>query len=152
MRWTLLLLLFVSSAEASDIVICKTSINDNLQISNYIKSVDTSQFLSNPLVIINPNVSNISDVSSKYWKCSGGSVLKMTQAEIDALNAQEQTDVTLGNRQTAKANLDERHLKAFVKILIDEINILRANDGLSNRTINQLNTAINNYIDTGAVD
>lgn len=54
---------------------------------------------------------------------------------------------TANDKVAAKAEFETRELKAFVKILIDEINILRANDGLSNRTIQQLRNAIDAEID-----
>jgi hypothetical protein len=39
-------------------------------------------------------------------------------------------------------NWDDKELKALVKVLLDEINALRAKDGLQPRTTDQLKTAI----------
>ena len=60
----------------------------------------------------------------------------MTQAETDS------------DRTARKSEMDsERIIRAVVKVLIDEINALRSQYGLSDRTIQQAKTAINNEID-----
>jgi hypothetical protein len=60
----------------------------------------------------------------------------MTQAETDS------------DRTARKSEMDsERLIRAVVKVLIDEINALRSQYGLSDRTIQQAKTAIKNEID-----
>jgi hypothetical protein len=52
----------------------------------------------------------------------------------------------------ADVDLHGKALRAIVAVMIDEINILRANAGLGQRTLNQARNAIINKINQGAVD
>ena len=82
----------------------------------------------------------------------GSRVIDWTQPEIDTFTQAQADAQTASNRQGAKDFHDVTAMKAFIKILIDEINILRANDGLGNRTIIQLRNSINAEIDSGNSD
>lgn len=57
----------------------------------YIQSVHTGDYENDPDVIINPDISAVSNVSIKYWKRNGNSIGEMTQAEKDAIAANELT-------------------------------------------------------------
>jgi len=83
---------------------------------------------------------------------TGSRVVDWTQAEIDAFNLARQTARTLSNRTVSKAQFNQTHLKAFVKILLKQINISRTNDGLSTFIIQQLKDAINAEVDSGNSD
>ena len=55
-------------------------------IYNYLRSVHTPDF--DPADwLINPDLSGVSGVPEKYWKVSGDSVVEMSQAEKDAVDA-----------------------------------------------------------------
>ena len=139
----LIFFLICSTAHASDVVVCQTSNDDNLQVVRYLKSVNTPNFSGDPKNIINPDLSVLNGVPTLYWKCSGGGVVEMTQPEKDAVDA---SIVTQGNNAT-KAVFTRKEWIAFIEILINEINTLRAEHGLAPRTKQQLKTAIENKID-----
>lgn len=67
----------------------------------YLKSVNTPDYESDPNVIVNPDISALGSVPLKYWKREKDNVLEMTQAEKDVVDAtalQTQKDnVVLGD-------------------------------------------------------
>lgn len=86
MRWILLLLLMTSTAYASEVV-CFSPGN---QVSFYHKSAHTPDFAGNPNCEINPDLSSVTGVPRKYWKKNlFGSIVEMSQAEKDAVDAPE---------------------------------------------------------------
>jgi len=95
-----------------------------------------------------PDLSAVADVDPIYWKETSGVFSAMTltekgvkDAEIVAANADR-------DRRTAKYRIDdERVLRAFAEVVLDEINILRGQHGLTARTLSQLVTAIKGKID-----
>ena len=72
-------------------------------------------------------------------------IMNKSQLEVD-------TAVTLALRESSKVELNRQHMRAFVEILIDEINALRGQHGLQPRTIQQFKNALNNKIDSGDLD
>lgn len=69
------------------------------------------------------------------------------QANIDAATAAAREVV---EKDQAKGNFDsQKVLVAFAKLLIKELNTLRALHGLPDRTFAQLRTALRNEIDSG---
>jgi len=82
----------------------------------------------------------------------GSRIVPMTQTEIDAVALAKQQAATLSLHNSAKGEFNNTHLKAFIKILLNEINILRSQHSLSNRTMLQLRNAINAEIDSGNSD
>lgn len=127
---------------------------------DYRTSVNTSDFPTADW-IINPDLSAVEGQPSKYWLITGDAVSLVdpaTQAsrdaEIDALNLQAEKD---GQKSLVD---NERFILALVKVLIDEINLLRqqfntttsqsnqlTTTNLSDRTLAQARTAIFNEID-----
>ncbi len=95
-----------------------------------------------------PDLSAVADVDPIYWKETSGVFSEMTltekgvkDAEIVAANADH-------DRRTAKHRIDdERVLRAFAEVVMDEINILRGQHALAARTLSQLVTAIKGKID-----
>jgi len=115
--------------------------------TDYRVSVNTPDF---PVVdwFINPDVSAVAVISRRYWKRPlADPVLEMTQAEKDAVDAAQTASDTAADRVTNKGHLDVRVAKAFAKLLLDEINILRAQHALAPRTVAQLRTVLENEID-----
>ncbi len=86
---------------------------------------------------------------AKIW--DGSNVRNATQAEIDTFPIAEDADGKLQDKDSA-IDLFQNHprfrkmMVAFADIIKDEINILRAEHGLSARTLTQLKNAIQNRI------
>jgi len=122
----------------------------------FLRSVSTPDF---PVAdwIINPDLSSVAGVPTKYWKISGDLVLEMTQAEKDAVDAAEAAATLTGVRTEGKDIVDRENgistnLRSLILILIDEFNILRTLHSLPDRTLSQLKTSIKNRIDAGDAD
>ncbi len=119
----------------------------------------------------------IEAIPTKYRKCLDtnadtkmDSIVEMTQAEKDVVDGVEQTANTASIRASADANVDVFDpdgviVRALALVIMDEINILRADiDSMSKetnqlvdrnrpaRTLNQLKTAIKNEINSGNAD
>ncbi len=110
----------------------------NRTTKQYLTSGNTPDY---PLVdwIHSPNLSAVSGFDSKYWVIIGDSVTLMTQSERDA--------VDLSESESTKDNIagmidSDPYSKAFALVMLDEINILRSEHGLGNRTKPQLKTAV----------
>lgn len=113
----------------------------NRTTKQYLESVNTPDF--NPVDwIINPDLSQVTGFPSKYWSISGDTVSLLSQAERDALDLSE-LEVS---RDQIVDQLDDLEdiLRAFAQVVMDEINILRQQHTLPDRTLEQLKTAIRN--------
>jgi hypothetical protein len=66
------------------------------------------------------------------------------QANIDAAFTQTEVDAELDKERDALDN--QKILKAFAELLVDEFNVLRTLHGLPDRTFAQLRTAIRNKV------
>ncbi len=117
------------------------------------KSVHTPDF---PTVdwFINPNISAVLTVPTKHWsRPLTDPVTEMTVAEKAAADAAEAAALVARDRTLAKdlitADLqsNQRILRAIVRLIVDEINILRGIHGLSSRTFTQAKTAIESLVD-----
>lgn len=108
-----------------------------------------------PEWIWNPDMSGVIGVERKYWVLVGDAPQEMSQAEKDAVDAAEAAARTAELRSDADAalaqNRDSRSLviRALAWIVLDEINILRAEHGLAARTKQQMIAAIKNKITAG---
>ena len=82
----------------------------------------------------------------KYWILVAGVAALMSQAERDAIDAALLT----ASRDSIANEIDqlETYTRAFALVVLDEINSLRSQHGLSARTTAQLKTAIRNKLDT----
>ena len=99
--------------------------------------------------IINPDLSAVGGFPSKHWVITGDVVSLMDQADRDAVDAREAADALTADRTANKLRIDdERVLKAFALVVLDEINLLRAEHGLAARTGSQLINAIEAKVDT----
>lgn len=127
------------------------------RVKQYLKSVNTPDYSSRPDVLVNPDVSTLLSIALRYWKVVGTLVQEMTQPEKDIVDQEIANARELAIRIGAKAGLDgfgqgSLLLRAFADIIKDEINILRGQHGLPDRTLSQLKTAIKNKVDSGDVD
>jgi len=97
-----------------------------------------------------PDLSAVIDIKPIYWKETRGVFSEMTLTEKGAKDTEIVTINTIRDKRIAKHRIDnERVLKAFAEVVMDEINILRATHSLSARTLSQLVTAIKNKINAG---
>ena len=100
-------------------------------------SEDVSNYISMP------DLSAVEGVPNKYWVITGDIVSEMSQAEKDTV------DVTILDAQRdamVNAAIDnlESDLRQIVKLMVQEINILRAEHDLPDRTLAQLKTVLRN--------
>ena len=98
---------------------------------------------SNAEWIYNPDMSAVIGVPKKYLVITGDVVSEMSQSEKDAVDAillATQRD----NSVDAMIDSTEGDLRQLVKLMIQEINILRDLHSLPDRTIAQFKTQIRN--------
>jgi len=94
-------------------------------------------------------------VQQKYLKKLNNDPVEMSSAEKVAVDDALATFLETQFRMSQKANFDGSqgvYLRALVKVLLDEINILRSQHSLTPRTLTQAKTAVQNAIDTKLVD
>ena len=93
-----------------------------------------------------PNTSWVlqDDGQGVYIKRWGLTNAQPTKAELQAVEAQAIAWYTdkVKNKEADFENWDRPELVAFVKVMMDEINLLRAQHGLAPRTMAQLKAAI----------
>lgn len=115
----------------------------NRTTKEYIESANTPDF---PVLnwIINPDLTQVAGFDSIYWVIADDTVSLMPQAERDVLDA-----AILDNQRNALVNrLDgvEDILRAFASVVVDEINTLRQQHSLPERTMAQVKTATRNKL------
>lgn len=137
-------------------------------------STNEGLFIGRTDVVVSPDLSLLATedaehrltdiVPRKYWKHQAGGIVTFTAAEIAAKDAADAADVAaaaaqqiLDDRVSAKTILLEAGnlgvlIRALADVIRDEINILRGQHALPDRTLVQLRNAINARIDTGSVD
>ena len=89
--------------------------------------------------IINPDMSAVTGFGSQYWIITGDVVTLMDQAARDAVDlvaSDAQKDTEAERLQVSGFD------RAFAEVVLDEVNILRAEAGLGARTLAQLKTAL----------
>ena len=165
---------FMPSSRAEDVVLyseaqvigCRSIGNTNI----FLNDPNDYSSIKNGFIHVANGCASLPAVAFKYMKIVNGSVVEMSQDEKDAVNASEASAQIASTRSGAKDSTSgfspsAVYLRAFIDILIDEINILRADiDAISkessqitdrnrpNRTRTQLKTAIENRIDSGNAD
>jgi len=112
------------------------------ETKRYIQSVSFSE-LPNDIAeyIFMPDMSGVKGISSRYWKIDGDVVSEMSQVEKNIVDSEA---LTARRDNTIDGMIDnvEGNLRQLVKLMICEINILKAQHGLSNRTMTQFKTQI----------
>lgn len=94
--------------------------------------------------VLNPDMSPVSGVPKKYWKLTGDVLSVMSQAEKDAVDAAQLS--TQRDNMAAVIENPNSVWRAFAEVVLDEINILRAQHALAPRTLAQLRTAMRNKL------
>ena len=111
--------------------------------SNYGLSFVDSQggAIGNAEWIYNPDMSAVTGVPSKYWNIIGDVVSEMSQGEKDVIDA---ATLTAGRDVRIASMIDnlEGDLRQLVRLIISEINILRGQHGLPDRTMAQFKQQI----------
>ncbi len=111
----------------------------------YIKSVASAD-LPEPEAnyIQDPDLSAVTGQPSKYWVITGDTVTTADQATRDSIDAQLKSDNfdRIANALDATDNIT----RAFMLVVLDEINLLRQQHALAERTVSQLRNAIRNKL------
>jgi hypothetical protein len=98
------------------------------------------------------------DLSSSLW-CGGSGIRVATQEEINAFPSKKAEDTLAEQISSAKDVVDggnqhkagvPRMLRGFVSLMLQEINLLRVNAGLPERTAAQLKDALKTKLDEEA--
>jgi len=87
--------------------------------------------------IWNPNLSAVTGQPSKYWTITGDVVSLMSQAERDAVDASAET-AQRDERILREIDSLESTMRQLVKLMVSELNILRALHSLPDRTLAQV--------------
>lgn len=116
---------------------------------DYRTSVNSPDFPTSEW-IINPDLSAVQGFDTIYWDINGDNVTLADFATRQARDAELAAATAAVESESQKERFDnEEVLRAVVKMLIEELNILRALHSLPPRTAAQARTAIRNAIDGG---
>lgn len=86
-----------------------------------------------------PDLTAVDGFPVYYWVITGDIVSLMSQVDRDAVDlAKSEAD----KDSTADTIDADPYLRAFALVMLDEINLLRTNAGLSTRTALQIKTAV----------
>lgn len=99
----------------------------NRATKEYRLSVNTPEYNSTDW-IINPDVSALAGVPTKYWNISGDTVTEMTQAEKDAVDAAEQSARVAAIKAELKARFDKEtdNTKALGLLMLELYQLIRS--------------------------
>lgn len=91
-----------------------------------------------------PDLSAVEGFSSQYWVITGDVVTLMSVSERDAIDAQALVD----RLDAVVSQLDQTEdlLRAFAKVMVSELNLLRSQHALPDRNLAQLKTAMRNEL------
>lgn len=103
-----------------------------------VSTIDLPEPVTN--YIEDPDISAVTGQPNRYWIITGDVVTLMdagAQAVVDAALAEAQKDATADELDATQSIM-----KAFAEVVVDEINLLRAQHSLAARTLSQLKTAV----------
>ena len=83
------------------------------QTPQYLRSVNTPDYSSDPDVIVNPDISAVSQVEKKYWKRVGDNVEEMTASEKQVID-----DAEAAARETRIQALEDIDAIVLAKALV----------------------------------
>lgn len=84
----------------------------------YLKSVNTPDYVGDSEVLINPNVTAIEAVPLKFWKRTNGNIVEMTAGEKQAV-----TDAELLARKNLANGYGLSDIKVILTALVKVVNI-----------------------------
>lgn len=106
--------------------------------------------VTNSTAVLEPDLTAVQGEPVKYWKMNGDLVELMTQPEQDAVDAAIEA---AGKDSLADAmdNVDVNALSmwAYTDLLLREINILRGQHSLADRTLSQFKSSYRAAMDVG---
>lgn len=88
------------------------------QTPQYLTSVNTPDYSSDPDVLIEPDISLVKNVALRFWKRNGNLIAEMSQAEKDIITAAE-----LQARKEQANDFGIENMKTILTALIKVINI-----------------------------
>lgn len=97
--------------------------------------------------IENPDLSNVVGVSSIYWIVTGDVITEMSQAEKDVVDIAILSDARDAAIESGIDNL-ESVVRQLTKLTVDELNILRQQHGLADRTLTQVRAQLRDDLGT----
>lgn len=86
--------------------------------AEYIQSVNTPEYSSDPSVVVNPDMSAVVNVPNIYWKRNGTAVVEMNASEKATVDA-----AILTAKQATANDLDVNDMKIVLTALIKVINL-----------------------------
>lgn len=110
-----------------------------------IREVSDASDFPTTIWIIDPDLSQVVGVETKYWNLVGDVVTEMSASERAAVDAAELSN--LRDRISDKIDEIETFERAFALVLLDEINLLRSELSLAPRTPAQLKAAVRAKMD-----
>lgn len=113
-----------------------------LQYLRSVASADLPEAIAN--YIEYPDLSAVAGQPHKYWLITGDVISLVDQPTREAIDAAELS----ARRDEIADDIDrvESYSRAFALVVLDEINILRAQHGQIGRTAAQLKTAVRNKL------
>jgi hypothetical protein len=122
----------------------------NRTTKQYLKSVNTPDYPSVDW-IINPDLSALAGVPTKYWTITGDVITEMTQGEKDAVDAAETAARLAAYKQQLKDEFDQQNdnTKALGLLMLDLYDLIKANttNTMPDITPAQLKTRFDNIVD-----
>lgn len=82
------------------------------QCPQLILSANTPDYDKDPDVIVNPDISLVKNIETKYWKRSGNSIIEMSQVEKDAVDQSE-----LNARKSLADSFNAKTIEIFTAII-----------------------------------
>lgn len=80
------------------------------RVTNYLRSVNTPDYTSNPNALINPDLTNVSGVDQKFWKVvSDSTVVEMDGTDKSALLPADKTSQSLLLRRESETYVDNKY-------------------------------------------
>lgn len=97
--------------------------------------------------IEDPDLSDVIGVPARYWIITGDIISEMSQLEKDVIDAANLSNARDDEMQSQIDNL-ESVLRQLTKLILGEINILRSQHGLADRTFAQIKAQLRNDLGT----
>ena len=108
-------------------------------------------------VAVKPDLSQLEEIDSKYWKHDKGAIVEMTAQEKSAVDEAEKIIQDNIKRANLKDLMDGKKkdggmFKLIREIMLEEINLIRQEQALPLRTIDDINNSSKQIIDSGKAD
>jgi hypothetical protein len=118
-------------------------------LSQYRRSVNDPEFLDPPWLYVPPGSNNevlLTTVVPQYLTIAGDIISEVDQATKDAIDAAA-LEASRDDTANRMDNIEDI-VRAFAMVTLDEINVLRAEHALPDRTLAQMKTAVRGKLGT----